>query len=110
MASTTTDLILGIYSGGSYAAPIVANELDLPLAFIKAKRYKGLNLNLVEFSYVALQRALGQHDEAYKLSKLPGKEMIKGKNILMIDDACVSGGFKAVANFASRSRFNEVQV
>ena len=81
-------------------APIIADELDLPLAFIKAKRYKGLNLNLVEFGYVALQRALGQHDEAYKLSKLPDKKMIKGKNILMIDDACVSGGtFKAVAKF-----------
>ena len=81
-------------------APIIADELDLPLAFIKAKRYKGLNLNLVEFGYVALQRALGQHDEAYKLSKLPDKKLIKGKNILMIDDACVSGGtFKAVAKF-----------
>ena len=94
------DLILGIYSGGAMLAPIIADELDLPLAFIKAKRYKGLNLNLVEFGYVALQRALGQHDESYKLSKLPDKEMIKGKNILMIDDACVSGGtFKAVAKF-----------
>ena len=41
--------------------------------FIKAKRYKGLNLNLTEFAYVALQRALGKHDDSYKLSKFPEK-------------------------------------
>ena len=52
------DLILGIYSGGAMLAPIIADELDLPLAFIKAKRYKGLNLNLVEFGYVALKEHL----------------------------------------------------
>ena len=39
------DLILGIYSGGALLAPIISEELNLPLEFIKAKRYKGLNLN-----------------------------------------------------------------
>ena len=98
------DLILGIYSGGALLAPIISDELDLPLEFIKAKRYKGLNLNLVEFGYVALQRALGQHDDAYKLSKLPEISKLKDKNILMIDDACVSGGtFKAVAKYCKEN-------
>jgi adenine/guanine phosphoribosyltransferase-like PRPP-binding protein/membrane-associated phospholipid phosphatase len=104
------DLILGIYSGGALLAPIISDELNLPLEFIKAKRYKGLNLNLIEFGYVALQRALGQHDDAYKLSKLPDISKLKDKNILMIDDACVSGGtFKAVAKYCKENGCKEIR-
>jgi adenine/guanine phosphoribosyltransferase-like PRPP-binding protein len=104
------DIIVGIYSGGAFFAPLLAEELGRPYCFIKASRYKQLKLSFFEFGKTALMRAIGMHDKAYKLGKLPEKSQFKNKNVLLVDDACVSGGtFRAVARFCKDAGANEVR-
>ena len=104
------DVIVGIYSGGAFFAPLLAQELNRPICFIKASRYAQLKLSFWEFGKTAMMRALGLHDSAYKLSKLPDKSLFPGKRVLMVDDASVSGGtFRAVAQFCTSAGAKEVR-
>ena len=94
------DVVVGIYSGGAILAPIFARQLNLPYCFIRVKRYDSCNLTLAEWSKTALLVALNLHDNKYKVSDTPDPKLIKGKSILMVDDACISGGtFRATAKF-----------
>ena len=104
------DVIVGIYSGGAFFAPLLAQELNRPVCFIKASRYAQLKLSFWEFGKTAMMRALGLHDSAYKLSKLPDPSIFPGKRVLMVDDASVSGGtFRAVAQFCTEAGAAEVR-
>lgn len=118
------DVVLGIYSGGALIAPFVAHILEnhssngnndtsnldgkkkktaktsFPVCYMKCSRYKSCNMDPISLTKVTLDVALNRHDDQYKVSKLPKKEMIENKRVLMIDDASVSGGtFRACSKY-----------
>ena len=104
------DIIVGIYSGGAFFGSLLAQELNRPVCFIKASRYKQLKLSFFEIGKTAVMRALGLHDKAYKLSVLPDKKQFKNKHVLLVDDACISGGtFRAVAEYCKEAGATEVR-
>jgi hypoxanthine phosphoribosyltransferase len=124
--ATDYDVVLGIYSGGALIAPFVAHILEtrgrkeadqetnvvgraktsntknktFPVCYMKCSRYKSCNMDPISLTKVTLDVALNRHDEQYKVSKLPDKAMIEHRNVLMIDDASVSGGtFRACEKY-----------
>ena len=73
-------------------APLVAAQLRRPVTYIRVSRYAQDVFNARALLGVILDELLGRHDGRYTVADAPRAEELRGKRVLMVDDACASGG------------------
>ena len=87
--------MLGVLTGGAFLAPLAARWLGLPpsaVVHVRVSRYADDVYSPRGLARVAASQLFGRHDDGYVLSEPPPLEAIRGKRVLILDDALASGG------------------
>jgi adenine/guanine phosphoribosyltransferase-like PRPP-binding protein len=103
-------VILGVLTGGALLAPLAARILGIStIANVRISRYSEDVYTPLGMAKVLLDQARGKHDDKYVLSDPPDANIVRGKRILILDDALASGGtLRAAHRFCVESGAKEV--
>ena len=96
------DVVLGVLTGGAFLAPIAAKLLGVRFVEppVRVSRYGDDVYTPSGILRVAAAQLLGRHHAQYRLSEAPDAASLRGKRVLLIDDALASGGtLKAACAF-----------
>lgn len=101
VALSEVDVVLGVHTGGAMLAPLVARRLGVgPPCYIRVSRYDEDVIGFWPVLKVALVELVGRHHAAYRVSDTPDPDLLRGKTVLVVDDASASGGtFEAAHRF-----------
>ena len=86
-------MVLGVLTGGALLAPIAARLLGVAeVAHVRVSRYADDLYSPSGLARVAVSQLCGSHDAQYRTSEAPPKQSVRGKRVLILDDALASGG------------------
>ena len=88
------DLVVGILTGGALLAPVAAKLLEVECAEtpIRVSRYADDVYTPAGILRVAVAQLFGRHEAQYRLTKAPEPSLLRGRRVLLLDDALASGG------------------
>ena len=87
------DVVLGVLTGGGLLAPVAAKLLGVSdVRTMRVSRYSENIYSPVGLAQVAIARLSGTHDQQYTVSGAPPPAALRGRRILLVDDALASGG------------------
>lgn len=87
------DVVLGVLTGGALLAPLAAQILKVPaVEYLRISRYKDDLYTPMGLARVVVDQWRGRHDAQYRLRDPPETAKVKGKRVLILDDALASGG------------------
>ena len=99
------DVVLGVLTGGALLAPMCARMLGIPsVCHVRISRYQDDLYSPAGLARVVVSQLLGSHEQQYKLSEAPDEALLRGKRVLILDDALASGGtLRAAYTFCMRA-------
>ena len=99
------DVLVGVCTGGALLAPLCARILAIPsVCSVRVSRYEDDLYSPYGLTKVVVSQLLGSHEERYVLSDTPDEATLRGKRVLIVDDALASGGtMRAVHSFCARA-------
>lgn len=89
------EVVLGVHTGGALLAHATARLLGVAekdVLTVRVSRYADDIYSPLGLARVALAQLRGSHDGQYLLREPPPPAALKGKRVLIIDDALASGG------------------
>ncbi len=87
------DVVLGVLTGGAFLAPLAAEILGIAsVATIRVSRYGDDVYTVGAMAKVMFEQLTRTHGSKYRVSEPPADAELRGKRVLIVDDASVSGG------------------
>ena len=91
------DIIIGIKSGGAFVTKYIGEKYKLPYYYINIKKYSQTKFSNIVLDYIKSQLScVGDHEcvmkkSNYKIVETIAPNIIKDKNILLVDDCTATG-------------------